>query len=100
HLVEQRLEHMGVVDQALQPEGAGAALDRMEGAERRVHGVCVAASLVERHQMPLDFPQQLLALLEIELFQFGQIVQRFLRSSASCCYWQIRRTELTSFCGA
>ena len=62
---------MGVVHQALQPEGAGAALDRMEGAERGVHGLPVAAPVVEGHQMALDFAQQLLALLEVELLQFG-----------------------------
>jgi hypothetical protein len=78
HLVEQGFEHVGIVDETLQPEGAGAALDRMQGAERRMQRVLVARAFVERHQVALHLAQQLLALLEVELFQFGQIVHDIL----------------------
>jgi len=66
----------------------------MERAERGVHGFRVAAAFVEGHGDGARLRQQLLALLEIELFSsakssnFSSALWRM-----RYCYWQIRRTN-------
>src|SRR3546814_6473886 len=51
HQVEHGLEDMGEGNQAVEAEGAGAALDRMDGAKDGVQGVVVALAGLQGHQV-------------------------------------------------
>ena len=64
HQVERRLEDMGEVDQRLKLEGAGAALDRMHGAEHRIDRLVVGLAFGHRGEAGLQLGELLLAFLK------------------------------------
>ena len=70
--VEDGLEHVGELDERLETENAGAALDRMNAAENRVHRVLGPGAFAHVGEPGLDLLQQLVAFLEegaLELIQ-------------------------------
>jgi hypothetical protein len=62
--VEQGLEHVGEAHQRLQAEGAGAALDRVHGAEHGVDGVAVAVAFLHGQETAFEVGEQFLAFLK------------------------------------
>ena len=63
---------MGEADQGLQAECAGAALDRVDGAEHRVDPVRVVIALFNGQQAAFQLGQLLLALLKEGVSDCGE----------------------------
>lgn len=75
-MVERRLEDMGEADELGAAEGAGATLDRVDGAEGRVDILGIRRALVERLEFLLQRAEEFLALLEEGLLEFRQGIHR------------------------
>jgi hypothetical protein len=73
-LVEQGLERMSEIDQAAVAESAGAALDGVDGTEGGAQCLGIAAAFVERHEVALEFAQDLIAFLKISLAKLGDLI--------------------------
>ena len=64
---------MGEGDEIVQTEGAGTALDRMDGTEHRIDGFRIAIAIIHFQETGFQFGELLLALLEEDLFDFVHI---------------------------
>ena len=64
HGVEHRLEDVGEIDEAVEAENSGAALDRMDGTEHGIDGVVRARTLAKCGEALLDLTEGLAAFLE------------------------------------
>ena len=84
HLVQHRLEPMRETHQRLQPEGPGAALDRMHGTEADVARLGVIGAVLDRLQAVLQGFEQLLAFHEEGGADFGHGIG--FGAHAACSY--------------
>src|SRR5512134_27835 len=65
---------MSEVDEAAVAESAGAALDGVDGAEGGAQSLGIAPAFVERHEVALEFAEDLIALLKVCLAKLGDLI--------------------------
>ncbi len=75
HMVEQRLIGMGEADEAGKAEGAGAALDRVDGAKHRVQPVARAVAFLDGGELLLELEQELGTFVEIRRLEVVEVAQ-------------------------
>jgi hypothetical protein len=65
---------MGELDEVGEPEGSGAALDRVHGAKRAVDVLGRGAAVAERGEVAFEQADELVAFVEVDVADFGERV--------------------------